>query len=297
MEAINSAVKKIKVWVFAATAPGCAFATEASLNSLHQRSHGLKLDLCLSVQTSKDEEYLRSSYPDANVFYPNLNRIECLKNKPRYRSAIHSEILNESWKMKTDSDFAIIMDNDVILTGSQELNDLFNIMKSNQAVIFGTSFPKQNFLSRLIGHIDFKPLGVPNLIFSLLDLSYYKKFYSICDFGNLMLDSKNTFFDDSAPKKLQGKMIDTAAKLYIQPIIEKRKYITFSCINSFHPYFPGSMKNFFFGGVDSPELYSFKGIDLNIHHFKKLSSPSFKDTKDRKEAYESWKLKITRAYS
>ena len=280
-----------------ATAPGCAFATEVALNSLHQRSHGLKLDLCLSVQTSQDEERLKASYPHANIFYPKLNRIECLKHKPRYRSAIHSEILNQSWKMKTDSDFVIIMDNDVFLTGPQEISNLLKMMKSNQAVIFGTSFPKQNLLSRLFGYKDFKPLGVPNLIFSILDLSYYKKFYTICDFANLMLDSEKTFFDDSAPKKLQGTMIDTAAKLYTLPIIEKRKYLTFSCINSFHPYFPGSIKNFLFGGVHSPELYSFKGIDLNIHHFKKLSSPSFQNSKNRKEAYESWRLKIKSSYS
>lgn len=280
-----------------ATSPGCAFATEEALNSLHEKSHDLELDLCLSVQTAEDEACLRASYPHANIFSPNFDRIECLKNKPRYRSAIHSEILNQSWKMKTDTDFAIIMDNDVLLTGSQKLGDLFKMMKSNQAVIFGTSFPKQNLLSRLLGHKDYKPLDVPNLIFSILDLSYYKKFQTICDFANLMLDSKKTFFDDSAPEKLQGKMIDTAAKLYVQPITEKRKYFTFSCINSFHPYFPGSMKNFLFGGVYSPELYSFKGLDLNIHHFKKLSSPSFQNSKNRKEAYESWRLRIISSYS
>lgn len=268
-----------------------------ALNSLHQRSHDLKLDLCLSVQTPQDEAHLRASYPHANIFYPKFNRIECLMNKPRYRSAIHSEILNQSWKMKTDSDFAIIMDNDVFLTGPHELSDLFKMMQLNQAVIFGTSFPKQNLLSRLFGHKDFKPLGVPNLIFSILDLSYYKKFHTICDFANLMLDSKKTFFDHTAPKKLQGAMIDTAAKLYVRPIIEKRKYLTFSCINSFHPYFPGSIKNFLFGGVHSPELYSFKGIDLNIHHFKKLSSPSFQNSQNRKKAYEAWRLRIISSYS
>ena len=264
---------------------------------MHQRSHDLKLDLCLSVQTEQDEAHLRASYPHANILYPKFNRIESLMNKPRYRSAIHSEILNQSWKMKTDSDFAIIMDNDVFLTGPHELSDLFKMMQLNQAVIFGTSFPKQNLLSRLFGHKDFKPLGVPNLIFSILDLSYYKKFHTICDFANLMLDSKKTFFDHTAPKKLQGAMIDTAAKLYVRPIIEKRKYLTFSCINSFHPYFPGSIKNFLFGGVHSPELYSFKGIDLNIHHFKKLSSPSFQNSQNRKKAYEAWRLRIISSYS
>lgn len=279
------------------TAPGSAFATVVALNSLLEISHGLKLDLCLAVQTEEDEACLRASYPHANIFYPNLNRIECLKNKPRYRSAIHSEIINQSWKMKTDADYAIIMDNDVILTGSQELRDLIKMMKLNQAVIFGTSHPKQNLLSRLIGHKDYKPLDVPNLIFSILDQSYYKKLKTICDFGNLMLDSRETFFDDSAPKKLQGKMIDTGAKAYVQPIIEKRKYLTFSCINSFHPYFPGSMKNFLIGGVYSPELYSFKGLDLNIHHFKKLSCPSFQNSKSREKAYETWRSRIRSSYS
>ena len=275
-----------------ATSPGCAFATKEALNCLYSKSHNLELDLCLSVQTSQDEQYLKSLYPNANIFYPNLSRIESLKNQSRYRSAIHSEIINQSWKMKTDAEFAIIMDNDVLLTGSQKIGDLLKLMELRQAVICGTSYPKQDVLSRLIGRKDYKPMDVPNVIFSILDLSYYKKMHTICDFSNLLLDSKNTFFDDSFPKKLQGKMIDTAASLFTQPIIDKRKYFIFSCVNSFHPYFPGSIKHFLFGGIHSPELYSLQEIDLKIHHFKKLSSPSFQNHERRIKAYNSWKAKI-----
>jgi len=275
-----------------ATSPGCAFATKEALNCLYSKSHNLELDLCLSVQTSQDEQYLKSLYPNANIFYPNLSRIESLKNQSRYRSAIHSEIINQSWKMKTDAEFAIIMDNDVLLTGSQKIGDLLKLMELRQAVICGTSYPKQAVLSKLIGRKDYKPMNVPNAIFSILDLSYYKKMHTICDFSNLLLDSKNTFFDDSFPKKLQGKMIDTAASLFTQPIIDKRKYFIFSCVNSFHPYFPGSIKHFLFGGIHSPELYSLQEIDLKIHHFKKLSSPSFQNHERRIKAYNSWKAKI-----
>ena len=275
-----------------ATSPDCAFATKEALKSLHSRSYNLDLDLCLSVQSAQDETYLRASYPNANIFYPNLSRIEGLKKTPRYRSAIHSEILNQSWKMKTDADFAIIMDNDVLLKGSQEIRDIFKLMELSQAVICGTSYPKQNLLSRLIGRKDYKPLDVPNIIFSILDLSYYKSIQTICDLGNLLLNSKNTYFGDSSPEKLQGKMIDTAANLYVQPIMDKRKYLIFSCLNSFHPYFPGSIKHFLFGGIYSPELYSLQEIDLKIHHFKKLSSPSFQNHERRIKAYNSWKAKI-----
>jgi len=275
-----------------ATSPGCAFATKEALNCLYSKSHNLELDLCLSVQTSQDEQYLKSLYPNANIFYPNLSRIESLKNQSRYRSAIHSEIINQSWKMKTDAEFAIIMDNDVLLTGSQKIGDLLKLMELRQAVICGTSYPKQAVLSKLIGRKDYKPMNVPNAIFSILDLSYYKKMHTICDFSNLLLDSKNTFFDDSFPKKLQGKMIDTAANLYTQPIIDKRKYFIFSCVNTFHPYYPGSIKDFLVGGLESPELYTLKAFDLKVHHFKKISSPSFQNTTHRKKAYEFWRARV-----
>ena len=248
--------------------------------------------MCLSVQTSKDEIHLRASYPNANIFYPDLSRIKDLNNQPRYRSAIHSEIVNQSWKMRTDADFAIIMDNDVLFSGSQQLIDIFKFMELRGAVICGTSYPKQNLLSKIMGRQDYKPLNVPNIIFSILDLRFYKNINTICGLADLLLNSENLFFNQNFPKALQGKMIDTAAKIYLAPIAEKKEYILFSCANSFHPYYPGSIKNFLFGGLDSPEIYSLEQVDLIIHHFKKLSSPKFKNSTNRKNAYENWRIRI-----
>ena len=263
-----------------------------ALDSLLSRSHNLQLDICLSVQAKKDEILLRASYPDAIIFYPDLTKIEDLKNQPRYRSAIHSEIVNQAWSMKTDSDFAIMMDNDVLLFGEQQIEDVLTFLQSSEAVIIGTSYPRQNILSKALGYKDYKPPNVPNIIFTILDLSYYKKIKTICNLPHLLRQSDNPIFDQKFPRSLQGSMIDTAAELYLLPILDKKKYLIFSCTNTFHRYYPGSIKNFLLGGYDSPEIYFSNEVDITIHHFKKLSSPNFKNNASKKVAYETWREKV-----
>ena len=75
-------------------------------------------------------------------------------------------------------------------------------------------------------------------------------------------------------------------------LAEKKKYLTFTSINSFHPYYPGSIKHYLLGGVHSPEIYFLEGVNFFIHHFKKLSSPSFKNPSQKRKAYDSWKSKV-----
>ena len=246
----------------------------------------------MSVQTAEDETLLKAYYANASFFYPDLTRIKDLKKKSRYRSAIHSEIINQAWRMKPDSDFAIIMDNDILLSGTENINKILELIKLNQAVVFGASYPQQNFLSKALGRKDYKPINIPNVIFAILDLSYYKKLKTICNFSALLRQSDTLYFDHSFPKELQGKMIDTGAEIYLLPIAEKKKYLTFTSINSFHPYYPGSIKHYLLGGVNSPEIYFLKGVNFFIHHFKKLSSPSFKNPSQKRKAYDSWKSKV-----
>jgi hypothetical protein len=194
--------------------------------------------------------------------------------------------------MRSDEDFAIIMDNDVLLSGAQDIQDILQFLKSNQIVIFGTAYPKLNIFAKILGRKDYKPEDLPNIIFSILDLSYYKKLQKISYFSDLLRNSGDVYFDSTFPAKLSGAMRDTGDEVAMLPLLENKKYYIFSCQNTFHPYYPGNLKHYLLGGDQSPEIYTSQVNDLVIHHFKKLSNPALNSASSKRRAYKNWQSKV-----
>ena len=280
--------KKKSLWVFVATAPKCSFATIEMLNSLLRYSENIDVSLTLSVQNSYDHNLLKSKFPKADFFYPSLVRITSLKDKPRYRSAIHSEILNQAWARKPKSDFAFIGDNDIYIQEIASLQEIFSYLENNNLKAIGTSYPSNNLLQRILGRDNEKPLNVPNCIFCILDLNYYRKFSNICNFADRLFFSDNPLFDNNQDPRIRNKMIDSGSLIYTSILKENKRFIAIKCKNTFHPYFPASIKHFLLGGPLSPEIYINHEPLIIIHHFKKLSLNTFRDHKSLENAYRIW---------
>jgi len=282
--------KNKSLWLFVATAPGGAFATIEAINSIKKRLKNVGVSLCFSVQDPKDEVLLRERYEHADIFYPSLDKVEKLNDKKRYRSAIHSEILNQGWKRRVDSDYGLIFDNDIVLTGSGALDDVLEFLTKKEIKIIGTEYSKTSYLQKLRGYKQIKPLGVPNCIFSLIDMNFYNGMEKICLFKDMLENDVNPKFDKSYPVSLRNKIIDAGQQLYLEPIKRNKKTKAIKCRNTFHYYLPNSMRHYFFGGDDSPEIYKLEGFDITIHHFKKLSN--LKSESEMKLNYYEWLNKL-----
>ena len=278
------------LWLFVATAPGGSFATIEAIESVIKRVKYVEMHLCFSVQDPKDEELLQNKYEKSDIFYPNLNKIKKYKDKKRYRSVIHSEIMNQGWKRRVKSDYGVIIDNDIVLRGIGSIDDVLDYLTEHDIKIIGTEYSKTSYFQKLRGYKQIKPLGVPNCIFSLIDMGFYNKLDKLCLFKDMMEIDDNPKFNKSCPENLKGKIIDTGQQLYLEPIKEEKKMLPIKCRNKFHYYYPNSVRNFLFGGDDSPEIYNIEGFNLTIHHFKKLSI--FKNESEMKFNYYRWLKKL-----
>lgn len=273
------------LWVFIATGPGDSFATKVALKSILGRIEDETVSITLSVQTKEDGQYLKTHFPDSDIFTPNFKDIRFLSRKKRYRSAVHSEILDQAWSRKKKAKYSLICDNDVVITGGSKFKEIIQKMERQKLVCIGTEYSRINFLAKLLGRRQVKPLGVPSCIFSVLDMKYYKELEELGSFSKLLMKYENPTFANTGFNSLDGKIIDTGFNLYLKPLEDFVRIEAIKCKNTFHGYPNVSLKNFLLGGDDSPEIYDFlERRSFRVNHFKKLS----KLGPNRTREYRKW---------